>query len=660
MARMSGNDTSAGLTRRPPNLLFRFIRLALRFWSGKTKRIGSILAAGFLGALIANVLMAVAVNRWSKYFFDAVQDKNIAAIQWSIALVIGLAVASAFASIGLTQARMRLQLRWREWVTDTLISKWLGERRFYQLNILKSVDNPEARIAEDGRLSIELLVDLAGGILNTFMVSLAFIVVLWQVGGSYTVAGFTIPGYLVFAVVIYTGLTSFIMYRLGRPLVERVEAKAAGEGDFRYALTRTRENAETIALIGGEEDEHLMLKTSFSELAMRWIAVIGQQTKMIFLSNGNNVLAPAVPLLLGAPKYLAGEMTLGDLMQATAAFSQVQTALNWLADNALNLANWSASARRVAALDKAYDDLDRMTDKRLGKAIVIDESDDGAIHLISVSVSDTEGTIMLSDADALIQKGEKVLVKGESGSGKSTLIRAVAGLWPWGSGRILLPQGASFSFMPQRPYIPLGTLRGALAYPDDGHVIEDKAIAEVLEECGLEHLLPKIDEEDNWSSILSGGEQQRLAFARIFLKHPDIVIMDEATSALDELSQKRMMELMGQWLPDAMVIHVAHRPGLDKYPTREILLVREKGEPATVQDSQPTKVRIAEQLLQRLMLGRKGKSKEEVVAEIVDAVVPAAETSDGVKIETKIDLDTIKDAERKDAAKPESKPDVAN
>lgn len=642
----------SGPAKRPPNLLFRFMRLAVRFWSGDTKRIGSILAAGFLGALVANVLMAVAVNRWSKYFFDAVQNKNIEAIQWSIALVIGLAVASAFASIGLTQARMRLQLRWRQWLTDTLVSKWLGERRFYQLNILKSVDNPEARIAEDGRLSIELLVDLAGGILNTCMVSLAFIVVLWQVGGSYTVAGVTIPGYLVFAVVIYTGLTSFIMYRLGRPLVERVEAKAAGEGDFRYALTRTRENAETIALIGGEEDEHLMLKTSFGQLATRWLAVIGQQTKMIFLSNGNNVLAPAVPLLLGAPKYLAGEMTLGDLMQATAAFSQVQTALNWLADNALNLANWSASARRVAALDKAYDDLDSITDKRLGKAIVIDESDDGAIHLISVSVSDTEGTIMLSDADALIQKGEKVLVKGESGSGKSTLIRAVAGLWPWGSGRILLPHGASFSFMPQRPYIPLGTLRGALSYPDDGKVIDGKDIEKVLEQCGLEHLLPKLDDEDNWSSILSGGEQQRLAFARIFLKHPDIVIMDEATSALDELSQKRMMELMGEWLTDAMVIHVAHRPGLDKYHTREIVLVREKGEPATVQAGQPTKVRIAEQLLQRLMKSRKGKSKEEVVAEIVDAVVPAAETSDGVKIATKVELETVEDAERKDAAKP--------
>ena len=618
--------------QRPQNLLVRFMRMAVRFWNGNTKRIASILAGCFLGALIANVLMAVAVNRWSKYFFDAIQNKNIEAIRWSIAIVIVLAIGTAVASVAITQARMRLQLRWREWLSDRLIGKWLGERRFYQLNILKLIDNPEARIAEDGRLSVELLVDLAGGILNTFMMSLAFIFVLWQVGGSYTIGGLTIPGYLVVAVVIYTGLTSYIMYRLGRPLVARVEDKAAAEGDFRYVLTRTRENAETIALIGGEEDEHLMLDKSFRQLATRWIAVIGRQTRMIFLATGNNVLAPAVPLLLGAPKYLAGDMTLGDLMQATAAFSQVQTALNWLADNALSLANWSASARRVAALDKAFDDLDHITDQRLGKAIVIDKSDDGAIHLISVSVSDHEGTIMLSDADALIQKGEKVLVKGESGSGKSTLIRAVAGLWPWGSGRILRPADASFAFMPQRPYIPLGSLRRALSYPDDGKVIENDAINQVLEECGLDHLMSKLDDDDNWSSILSGGEQQRLAFARIFLKHPDIVVMDEATSALDELSQKRMMELMAQWLPDAMVIHVAHRPGLDKYHTREIVLIREKGEPATVQNSQPTRVKIGEQLLRRLMKGRIGKSKEQVVAEIVGTAVPIVETIDDSEI----------------------------
>ena len=344
-----------------------------------------------------------------------------------------------------------------------------------------------------------------------------------------------------------------------------------------------------------------MLSESFASLAKRWILVTGRQTRMMFLSSGNNVIAPAVPLLLGAPKYLSGEMSLGDLMQAAAAFSQVQTALNWLADNALSLANWSASARRVAALDDAFTELDSFSGQHDGKSIEIKDSDDSAVHLISVSISQHDGKIMLDESDARIEMGEKVIVKGESGSGKSTLIRAIAGLWPWGSGQILRPLDARFSFMPQRPYIPLGTLRIALSYPDDGVAISDDAIVDILDECGLEHLAPRIDEEDNWASILSGGEQQRLAFARVFLKQPDIVIMDEATSALDELSQKRMMELMTDRLPKAMVIHVAHRPGLDKYHTREIVLKREGSGPAVVREGDTLKVKIGGKLISKFM-----------------------------------------------------------
>jgi putative ATP-binding cassette transporter len=614
------NETGHTEPRRL-GLLRRFVTLSFRFWRGPTKKIAWILALSFLGALTVNMLLSIAVNRWNKYFFDALQNKDIEALTWSIALVAGLALASAIAMVALTQARMRLQLRWREWLTKTLVARWLSDRRFYKLSILRTVDNPEARMAEDGRLSIELFVDLAGGVLNTLMLSFAFVFVLWQVGGSITVGGVTIPGYLVIAVVIYTSLTTFGMYKLGRPLVARVEEKAAGEGDFRYSLTRTRENAETIALIGGEEDEQRMLADNFAELARRWILVIGRQVRMIFLSSGNNVIAPAVPLLLGAPKFLSGEMTLGDLMQAAAAFSSVQTALNWLADNALSLANWSASARRVAALEKAFEEMDRLSGKQDANSIQIKDSDDKSVHLISLSIAQHDGKIMLDESDARIEMGEKVIVKGESGSGKSTLIRAIAGLWPWGSGQILRPLDARFSFMPQRPYIPLGTLRTVLSYPEDGVSFTDEEIAEILEECGLQHFIERLDEENNWSSILSGGEQQRLAFARVFLKKPDIIIMDESTSALDEISQRRMMEMMTDRLPEAMVIHVAHRPGLDKYHTREIVLKREGGGPAVVREGETLKLRIGglaiSSLLKRLAR-RDRKTEPDLVIEVED------------------------------------------
>lgn len=562
----------------------KFYRLALGFWRGDSARAAWFLSLAFLGCLFASMGLQVAVTRWSKYFFDALQAKDMHTVQLSIVLAVGLALATAIVAVLLIQSRMRLQLRWRTWLTDTLVARWLTERRFYQLTILRNVDNPEARIAEDGRISIELFVDIAGGVLNTVILSASFMVVLWSVGGSLTIGGVSIPGYLVIAVVLYTALTSLGMLLLGRPLVNAVAHKAAGEGDFRYALTRTRENAENIALIGGDNDERAAIMMSFTDLAKRWICVIGRQTRMMFLSSGNNVIAPVVPLILCTPKFMSGEMSLGDLMQAAAAFGQVQTALNWLADNAYNLANWSASARRVGELDQAFTELDAAAEARGRQTIVLEDSPDGNFHLRDLAVSQVSGNSMLAESEASFAPGDKVLVKGPSGSGKSTLIRAIAGLWPWGSGRIQRPNHASIAFMPQRPYMPLGTLRNAIDYPATDHKADTADIEKILRECGLEHLMPRLDEEDSWSTVLSGGELQRVAFARILLKKPDIIIMDEATSALDELTQARMMELVEERLVDSTLLHVAHRPGLEKYHNRQIELERAEAGPATIAD----------------------------------------------------------------------------
>jgi putative ATP-binding cassette transporter len=336
------------------SLILHFLILASKFWSGPFRRLAWALSFGFLGCLIANMILALAVNRWSKNFFDALQRHDVEALKWNIAVILALGAATAIVAATLIQVRMRLQLRWRQWLTGAVIGRWLEHRRFYQLSGLSPIDNPEARIADDGRLSIELLVDLTGGVINTLLLSTSFIIVLFYVGGSLTIGGWTVPGYLVISVIAYSIVTSFVMYTLGWPLVRRVEEKAAGEGDFRYALTRTRDNAKSLALMGGDEHEKDVLGRSFQALADRWMAVIGRQTWMIVQTSGDAVLGPAVALLLCTPKYLAGEMTLGDMMQSVAAFAQVHMALNWLADNALSLANWSASARRVAALDLAY------------------------------------------------------------------------------------------------------------------------------------------------------------------------------------------------------------------------------------------------------------------------------------------------------------------
>lgn len=601
-----GRYLLAAPTNKPlPGRSRRFLRLALGYWAGATRAQAWLITFAISFFLCANLAAAIAVNRWNKFFFDALEQKDAQAIVFGLGLVLVLAVLSAAASVGLMHARTRLQLRWRQWLTGALIGRWLANRHFYQLTIIHSdAENPEARIAEDGRIAIELLVDFALGVLNALLAAFSFIAILWVVGGSLVVGGWHVPGYMVFACIVYSFITTFIMFLLGRPLVRRVEERAAGEAQLRYELTRVKDNAENIALMAGDEDEHARLTETFTDLIQRCLRAIAWQGRMMWLSGGNYVLAPVVPLMLGAPKYLAGDMTLGSLMQAAAAFMQVQVALNWLADNAMRLADWFASSHRVTQLADAIDRLEAsLGPVDNSETIHLGDSPDSRIHLRHLNIALHDGRVMIDGAEAHVSPGEKVLVRGDSGTGKSTLIRAMAGLWPWGSGEILRPAGASISFLPQRPYFPLGTLRAALLYPHQDLDVDEAKVRQALVRCGLEHLISRLDETEQWGTHLSGGEQQRLAFARVLINPPDILIMDEPTSSLDELSQFKLMEYMRDLLAKTTVIHAGHRPGLDRFHDREIQLVREhRGGPATTHERRYTALEIAARALRGLGL----------------------------------------------------------
>jgi putative ATP-binding cassette transporter len=396
-----------------------------------------------------------------------------------------------------------------------------------------------------------------------------------------------VPGFFVWAAIGYALVCSVAMLRFGRPLASRLEAKNGEEARFRYELTRVRESAENIALIGGDEDERGRLDATFAEVAARWIAVVGQQAKMTWIINGNAVLAPVIPLLIGFPKYLAGDLSLGELMQVATAFVQVQLALNWFVENSVRIAEWFASAQRVVGLNGALDDLEASLGSATNETILLGESPDASLRIENLVIKQRNGRLMVDAPEVTIEQGQKVLVKGESGTGKSTLIRAMAGLWPWGTGQILRPKGARIAFMPQGPYLPLGSLRRALLYPATDREVEDATLHKALERCGLQNLAPRLDAEEPWDRILSGGERQRLAFARLLVDPPDIVIMDEATSALDELSQERMMQLLREDLAAVTVISVGHRPGLEAYHDRTITLVREPGQRHATPQKEP-------------------------------------------------------------------------
>jgi len=563
-------------------LVQRFWRTARQFWTGKARTIAWLMTGGLILVTCAQLFIQYRINVWNRDVFDAIEKKNGALVLHQAAIFVPLAIIGITLAIVAVYGRMRAQRRWRAWLTDHLIDRWLHKGRYYQLNFINGDhQNPEGRIAEDARVATDAPIDFGVGILSAALTAATFVGVLWNLGGAFTFTwhgtSLYIPGYLVIAVVLYASFSSTAMVIIARSFVPIAENKNQAEAQFRYALTRVRENGESIALLGGEKEERGALQDSLRQVIQRWGRMGGQHMRTAFVANANFLIAPVVPVILCAPKYLAGDMSLGQVMQAAAAFVQVQTAFNWLVDNYPRLADWAASARRVASLIVALDGLERAEQRGVGSINRL-EHEGPAIKLRDVSVELSDGTVVVDDADVTIDFGERVLFMGESGSGKSTLVRAIAGLWPWGEGDISISRGARLFLMPQKPYIPLGTLRRAATYPMSPEEIDDPSVRKTLEVAGLAHLIERLDDEDaDWARTLSGGEQQRLAFVRLLLHKPDIVVMDEATSALDPETQAELMGHIVEALPKMAIISVGHRPELEQFHQRKITLERHEG-----------------------------------------------------------------------------------
>ena len=416
------------------------------------------------------------------------------------------------------------------------------------------------------------------GIIQALLSAITFIAVLWTIGGALdvTLGGVSlhIPGFLVMAAILYAAIASGAMVLIGRKFVNVSETKNQTEAEYRYILTRLRENGESIALIRGEEEERAGVARSLRRVIASWAAVAVQTMKTTLVSQTSSYIAPVLPIILCAPKFLDATMSLGEVMQAASAFTTVQAAFNWLVDNYPKMADWTASARRVASLMAALDDLeDAEQADGLDRIRISREGQEAALRLQNLSVRLNDGTAVVGDTDVTILPGERVLIAGESGSGKSTLVRAIAGLWPWGGGSVEIKQDAKLFLLPQRPYIPIGTLRRAATYPDAADSKSMDEVADAFKRVGLEHLVDKLDEEAPWDQTLSGGEKQRVAFARILLHSPDIVVLDEATSALDPASQVKLMQLLTEQ-PGITLLSVGHRPELEAFHTRKIELAR--------------------------------------------------------------------------------------
>ena len=589
------NETIGGATpqldaaaRR--RLMSRFWQTARGFWSRTGDRRAWLLTGALVTILIVQLFVQYRINTWNRDIFNALEQKDSPGVLYQAFLYLPLIAASVVIAVAGIYSRMTMQRLWREWMTNHALDRWISKGRYYHLNLVKGEhENPEYRIGEDARIATDAPIDFAFGISAAFMSAVTFIVVLWAVGGALDVEvgghALHIPGFLVIAALVYSLLATGSMVLIGRQFIRLSEQNNQREAEFRYALTRLRENGESIALLGGEKEERAGLSRTFGSLLESWRTILHQYMRTTFVSTTSGLIATAVPILLCAPKFLAGTMSLGDVMQAASAFAIVQGAFSWLVDNYPRFANWSASARRITSLLVSIDALEEAEKKGGIKLISRTHHDDtSALRLKGVSVALDDGTAVVHETEVDIAPGEKVLIVGESGTGKSTLVRAIAGLWPWGDGEVVMQRNSKMFMLPQRPYVPLGTLRRATTYPLDVEQVKPEDVAEALEAVGLGHLKDRMDEESPWEQTLSGGEKQRLAFARLLIHRPDVIVMDEATSALDPGSQEHLLKLIDEKMPNATLISVGHRPELEDYHGRKLVLEHRPGGARLIRD----------------------------------------------------------------------------
>jgi putative ATP-binding cassette transporter len=574
-----------------PRVVGAFGRFTGGFWRGETRLTAWALTLGLAAFLILSTAATVWLNHWNRWFFDSLEARDVEAVTSSVLGFVLIVFAMAAIGVGIVLTRETLQVRWRAWLVERLIERWLGNQRFYHLNVTgKEPPNPEYRISDDTRWATEPLVDLGIGLLLAVVGAAAFISILWTVGGSITfdpgIGGpITIPAYMVWVALAYGIIASGLMLWIGAPLVGYVGRKNEAEGYFRFGMMRIRDNAESVALMNGARYEQAILGRFYDTVVARWMAIVWQHGHLTWITNSSGPMIPVVPLLFAAPKYLSGELSLGQVTQLAAAFIQVQIAISWVVDNYNRVAEWYASARRVMDIVTACDGIDQ--DIAAQPGLAGDKAPAGAVLLSDATIADGSGRPLISDASLAVKSGETVHISGESSTGKSVLVRALAGLWPCARGSLELPGGARVMITPQKSYLPLGSLKGALLYPDPDLPADDGRLAAALDRVGLEALTPRLNEVARWDQVLANGERQRLAVARLLLHKPEVVILDDALSALEETVQATLLARLKTDLPGATIISLSQRAAPDGRHDRQFALERNGQGAALVEARSP-------------------------------------------------------------------------
>jgi vitamin B12/bleomycin/antimicrobial peptide transport system ATP-binding/permease protein len=556
-----------------------FWGLTRGYWFSEEKWSARGLLAIVVALNLGQVYLSVIFNEWYNLFYNSLQELDEKAFWHQLFRFSWIAALFIIAGVYSTYLNQMLQIRWRRWLTERYLDHWLEHRVYYRLQLTDGgTDNPDQRIAQDLQLFVLQTLSLSLGLLSSVVTLASFLTILWNLSGplSFTLAGheIAIPGYMLWAAIVYAIAGTWLINKVGRPLFGLNFNQQRFEADFRYALVRLRENSEAVALYGGEAREHDTFRARFANIFANWWALMRRQKTLGWFSSGYGQLAIIFPFVVAAPRYFAKSIQLGGLMQISSAFGQVQTALSFIVNSYTDIAQWRSVVDRLVTFQQSVERVSAATEKN---AITHEPAAAMSLEVSDLDLQMPDGKAMINHAAFTVQPGESVLIAGRSGTGKSTLFRAIAGIWPFGQGRVRVPADAKVLFLPQRPYMPLGTLAACLSYPEPVGDTDDAAKRRALIDCGLEQFAERLQEEQNWGQALSPGEQQRVAFARILLKRPDWVFMDEATSALDEPLEQALYAKLRERLPKLTMVSIGHRPGVAAYHERRLTLEAGEG-----------------------------------------------------------------------------------
>ncbi len=538
------------------------------YWASDQRATALTLLGTVVGLALTLVWLEVQFNTWNRDFYNTFESRDQDEFFRQLGTFTLLAVIFIVTGVYKQYFQQMLMIEWRTWMTESYLGDWLKGRAYYRLQLLdKGTDNPDQRIADDLNIFVDLTLSLGLGLMSAVVTLVSFVGILWSISGAATFFGVEIPGYMVWVALVYAIAGTWITHWIGRPLINIGFEQQRYEANFRFSLVRLRENAEGVALYRGEAGELAHFRARFADVISIWWTKMLKQKQLGWFQSFYGQVAIIFPFLVASPRFFSGAMPLGGIFQIASAFGQVQGALSWFINAYGSFANWKATVERLTgfaeALERARLEAERLDGDRA-------EGADADLSLAGVELHLPQGKPLLAPATLRLKQGESVLVTGPSGAGKSTLFRALAGIWPYWQGRISLPQGAKLLFLPQKAYLPIGSLKRAVAYPMDAGKISDAAAREALAAVGLQQLADDLMREENWAQLLSGGEQQRLAIARALLNRPDWLFMDEPTAALPDDAQAALYRLLKDKLPGTTLISIGHREELAQFHPRRL------------------------------------------------------------------------------------------